>query len=1470
MRRIGSGYGAARRGGLKGVVVAGRSRTVAGAACLSVFLAVASVVLSDAPGPARATGHSVTWTTRSDFLSNAVSVGTSTTTWQVEVDGDDTPGDANDNDSVRLERIEEGRTLAGGVAHSLAVQENGSVWSAGANGSGQLGVSDETSRTWWSRTDLPWYAVSVAAGNGHSVAVNDDGRVWVTGENGAGQLGLGSTTDWSDWIASAETPTQTAAVACGYEHSLLLKRDGRVLVTGNNDHGQLGLGDTAVRTVWTETTLTAVAAIGAGSHYSLAVLEDGTLLTVGQNDDGQLGLNDTSERHGWTETTLTAVRAVAGGVAHTLALKEDGTVWGTGDNQEWNLGITDQVDRHAFVKLPPEGIVDISAGARHSLALDATGTLHGCGAGGYGQLGLGDLFSLSDWQPVLDDVGAMAAGDDYSLAMRTGGDLWVTGRNHEGQLGRGDKQQVDAWSPGFVGGVVQVASGVYHSLVRKSDQTVWCTGDASYGQLGIGSVDGSVAWRPSNIATVTAIAAGDYHSLAVRGGDTLTVCGSNGSGRIGLGATGQVTSWTDTTLTAVTGVSGGQAHSLAVRSDQSLWATGRNSNGELGLGDTVNRTHWTETTVTGVRMAVAGSAHSVALKWDGTVWVTGDNSYGQLGLDEVGGKSGWVQTTMTAVSEVAAGAWYSMARGSGNVVYVAGANNEGQLGTGDWSQAYAWTSTTMTANWIAARGDHGLAVRSDGRIWVVGRNGDGELGLGDTGQRVWWTPTQLVTDAFTGGSIAGGNYQSIAATSGRVWVTGANSAGQLGLGDSESRETWTAAGLSGIRGLHGYRSPGQIGYEAGAKVGLRVDTDPADQGARARFSVLSFNHDALMGHNEVRFTVRSADTTTALASAKYLGPSGVGSYWTTSTPGATTTVEANGTRTTSFPLYGNPSYPGQRIPAGRYAEVKVHLESDGATSPVVRSVTLEYDTLDPSPTDDLAQARADGAALPDAGWTNETSVALSVADVQGLSDSTTLSACFEVKRAEELWSGSAIVTAAGVSPGATSTAVITVPDGDEAYAWRARLVDDLGRVSQWVKHGTGTSFNVEQVPPTDPTLGSPTHTTGTPSNVRTVVVTMTGATDASSGVAGFSMSWSQDTTELPDTVKDLEQDATSTASGPLAEGTWWFDLRTVDVAGNWSSTSHLGPFLIDTTPPGPPASLAAVAGSREVALTWVNPTADFTATRLLRSSAGHATSPTDTVGQTQVYEGSGTAHADAGLPNGVTYRYTAFSRDEAGNWSVAVQATATPTWTGTSLSCTCSAGTVDYGSTPTITGELFDANGEEVSGPDPIVKLYMSTGHNAASPTYLYVGDAAWDPGAGTYRATTPGLVCNTAFHLELSGDATYSASTSRNVLVLSRALFYRPSMNTYVPYRNRYFTVYGCFRPGHSGKTTVEFYRKVGSRWVPYRWRDATNRKLSVNLTKYWLGYKLPYRGYWRIRARHWDAGHARTYSTWRVFRVR
>jgi subtilisin family serine protease len=159
-------------------------------------------------------------------------------------------------------------------------------------------------------------------------------------------------------------------------------------------------------------------------------------------------------------------------------------------------------------------------------------------------------------------------------------------------------------------------------------------------------------------------------------------------------------------------------------------------------------------------------------------------------------------------------------------------------------------------------------------------------------------------------------------------------------------------------------------------------------------------------------------------------------------------------------------------------------------------------------------------------------------------------------------SGTVPDTAKDAEEAATET---TSSLGDGQWWFHLRTRDNAGNWSATVHLGP---FRIDATAPSNPTLSSPSHTVDGWSNDPTVDITWSGASDAASGIDGYSIAWSEQSSTVPDTVKDTS--GPPTTSETLPDGQWWFHLRTADVAGNWSPAVHLGPFKIDTVAPTNP------------------------------------------------------------------------------------------------------------------------------------------------------------------------------------------------------------------------------------------------------------------------------------------------------------
>ncbi|MEU7017875.1 RCC1 domain-containing protein [Streptomyces sp. 2RAF24] len=200
--------------------------------------------------------------------------------------------------------------IALGCAFTLALREDGTVWSWGENTYGQLGIGTVTHQNTPKRVPGLTDVVAVSTGCHHSVALMADGTVKTWGYNLNGQLG-NDTVEPSSSPVDVKLLDEVKAVYAGWYHSFAVLADGSVRAWGWNGGGQLGDGSTVQRTTPVPVPgLTGVQALSAGYQYSVALLDDESVVAWGDNSSGQLG-------DGTTTASSTPVTALPPGSGTT-------------------------------------------------------------------------------------------------------------------------------------------------------------------------------------------------------------------------------------------------------------------------------------------------------------------------------------------------------------------------------------------------------------------------------------------------------------------------------------------------------------------------------------------------------------------------------------------------------------------------------------------------------------------------------------------------------------------------------------------------------------------------------------------------------------------------------------------------------------------------------------------------------------------------------------------------------------------------------------------------------------------------------------------------------------------------------------------------------------------------------------------------------------------------------------------------
>jgi alpha-tubulin suppressor-like RCC1 family protein len=246
------------------------------------------------------------------------------------------------------------------------------VFSGGGNQCGELGLGNHENIN--VARPIPFFelrvksaVMQVATGNQFAIFVMDNGEVYGTGNNGHGQLGLGHRNNVLEPTKLCPTlgSKRIVFVVGGTynDHTAFVTDQGEVYVCGSNHEYQLGLGHQ--QPVMVPTLLVGLrghrVVSGAADHHASAYITDrGQLYINGTGHQGEIGLGDnTVQQTPALMRNLMAAGEKAKQVclsnSHGLVVCESGSVWTFGHNEQGQCGLGHRRTQNTAVPIPSFG-----------------------------------------------------------------------------------------------------------------------------------------------------------------------------------------------------------------------------------------------------------------------------------------------------------------------------------------------------------------------------------------------------------------------------------------------------------------------------------------------------------------------------------------------------------------------------------------------------------------------------------------------------------------------------------------------------------------------------------------------------------------------------------------------------------------------------------------------------------------------------------------------------------------------------------------------------------------------------------------------------------------------------------------------------------------------------------------------------------------------------------------------------------
>lgn len=212
-------------------------------------------------------------------------------------------------------------------------------------------------------------------------ALLNDGRFIAVGDNSKGLLGLGHKRKVETFEEIIELKNLLIKdIVCGYEHVMVLTKDGQVWGWGWNTLEQSISSDNKEIMTPKRILDKDIVDVKCGWGHTLALKKDGKVMAWGLNGLGQLGTQQTKYQS--LPVFIEAfenvfIEKIESGTNHSVAISKDGKAYGWGWNEFYQLGLADKSNqlRPVVIKVYQHSIESVVCSQVHTLFLTREGSM---------------------------------------------------------------------------------------------------------------------------------------------------------------------------------------------------------------------------------------------------------------------------------------------------------------------------------------------------------------------------------------------------------------------------------------------------------------------------------------------------------------------------------------------------------------------------------------------------------------------------------------------------------------------------------------------------------------------------------------------------------------------------------------------------------------------------------------------------------------------------------------------------------------------------------------------------------------------------------------------------------------------------------------------------------------------------------------------------------------------------------------